>query len=137
MSFAWDVTVSADTKENAPVEEKLKVTHGIITKAEIKFPPGCHGLVKARLLKGGLFGVNPTNPDEWVTGDGETVSYHTYRQLDDMPFELDFVACSPNTTYDHVLTVRIEMLKEDVANPWQILKELTALLKYMFGIGEL
>lgn len=134
MSFAWDITIPADTKEATPVERKLKITHGVITKMEVLCPPGCHKMVKVRLLKGKLFGLLPTNPDEWIRGDEFPITYETYLPIDDMPYELDFQACSPDTDYPHTISVRIEMLKEDVAAPWQTVKDFVSILRKLLGV---
>lgn len=133
MSFTWDITIPAGKTEATPLEKNLKITHGVITKMEITFPPGCHSLVKVKLLKGKLFGLLPTNPDEWLTGDGQTVSYVTFLPVDDMPYELDFMGCSPLTIYPHKVTVRVEMMKEELANPFQVMRDFVNIMKRLIG----
>jgi len=134
MSFAWDITITADTSEATPKEQTLKLTYGIITKIGVYFPAGCHCLVKVRLLRGKLFGLLPTNPDEWVTGNDETVEYITRRRIDDQPYEVNFVGCSPDTQWDHTVTVRIEMQKEEDISPWIVLKEFVSIIKKLIGV---
>jgi len=51
MFYAWDIIIPADTEESDPVEQALKITKGVITKLSVKFPPGCKGLVKVRILR--------------------------------------------------------------------------------------
>lgn len=133
MSFAWDITIPATTTTANPIEKTLKLTYGIITKLEAKFAPGCHGLVKIKITRAKLFGILPTNPDEWITGDGETIRYATYLKMDDKPFELVFEGCSPLSSYEHVITVRIEMQPEEVASPYIILRDFVQIFKKLIG----
>jgi len=134
LSFAWDIIVPADTAEASPKEQTLQITYGVITRVDVHFPQGCHSLVKVRLTKGKLFGILPTNPDEWITGDGATVSYRMNKLIDDKPYELDFTACSPNTSYQHRITIRIEMLPEEVATPWQVMRDFVQLMSRLMGV---
>jgi len=114
MFFCWDITINADTKEDEPYTDWLHVPKGVITRVDIKFPAGCHGMVKVRLFLEALQFV-PLSEDEWVTGDDETVPTETGIELVDKPYKLKLMACSPDTTYDHKITVRIEVKLEEVA----------------------
>jgi len=131
MSYAWDITVPANTLESSPKTQKLRITFGVLTKVEVKFPSGCHGVVKVRLTRGGIRRVAPLNPDEWVTGDDESVTWHTYIDLEDYPRDLDFTACSPGTLYEHRVTVRLELLPRRVASMIPVVELLTRLLQRM------
>ena len=114
MFFCWDITVTADTPKDEPLKEWLDMPRGVITRVDIKFPAGCHGMVKARLFLESLQFV-PLSSDEWVTGDDETVPTETGIELADHPYKIKFVACSPDTEYDHTITVRIEVKLEEAA----------------------
>jgi len=127
MFFCWDITILKDTKEDDPLEEWLSLPKGIITSVEIKFPRGCHGMVKVRLFKEALQLV-PLAEDEWVTGDGESVPTETYAELLDFPYKLKLKACSPDTDYDHVITVRIGVEEEESASMAKLTKLMQMLL---------
>lgn len=132
MTFAWDITIPAGTTVANPLKQTLEITFGVITKLEFKFPRGCHGMVQCRILRGGVFRLAPLNPDEWVTGDDESVSWHTYYVIDDFPKKLEFVGCSPGTRYDHTITVRIEILPKKVASFVPLIELLSNVLTRMF-----
>lgn len=108
MFHAWDITVPADTKEATPVEQELELPMGIITKVSVKFPAGCHGCVGVRLCRW-TFQLVPLSSEEWVTGDDESISTETYYELLEVPTFFTFKGCSPDTSYDHTVTVRIEV----------------------------
>lgn len=130
MFWAYDITVSAGTTATAPKTQILKISKGVITKIDVKFPAGCHGLVKVRLFKS-EFQLVPLSKGEWVTGDDETVPTEGYYELETSPAELKFVGCSPGTSYDHVVTVRVTVLPKQIASMLPVVDLLTRLLQRM------
>ena len=108
MFHAWDITVPADTPELAPIKQELNLPAGVITGISIKFPSGCNGMVKIRILRW-TFQLVPLSKEEWVTGNDETVPTEQSYELLETPFMLEFQGCSPDTTYLHRITVRIEV----------------------------
>jgi len=133
MSYAWDINVPAGTSESSPVTQILKLHKGVITKIEIKFPPGVHGTVKVRIFRWEAPLV-PLNRDGWITGDGETVRYNLYYDLNQEPYWLKFLAVSPNATYDHMITVRIEVLPKEIALTAVLLNKLINIFRRVFGV---
>jgi len=131
--YAWDITIPAGTPETDPVERDLEVTKGVVTRIDIKFPPGCHGLVKVRLLRYGSQLI-PLSRGEWVTGDGEAVETEGYYPMEEEPLALRFVGCSPQTAYPHTITVRVQVTPHEIASPWQTLREFVKIMKRLMGI---
>jgi len=131
--FAWDITISAGTSESSPLTQVLKLTKGVITGVWVKFPAGCRGLVKVRLLRS-EFQLVPLSRGEWVTGDNETVPTETYYQLKETPAQLKFVGCSPGTSYAHTLTVRVAVEPPEVATPYSVIGDLVAIFKRLLGL---
>jgi len=109
MYFVWDITIPNNTLEKLPLRQYLRITKGIITEVAIKYPAGCHGMVKVRFYRYEQQLI-PLSEDEWITGDDETVPTETYGNLSEYPYQLKLVACSPDTDYDHTITVRIQVL---------------------------
>jgi len=128
MFFAWDITVPADTPEDDPLERDLKLTKGVINRIDIKFPAGCHGLVKVRLLRYGSQLI-PLSRGEWLTGDGETVPTEVYYEILEEPYMLRFVGCSPGTQYEHTVTVRVSVMPPRPDPVAQLVELLHTLLK--------
>ena len=128
MSYAWDITIDPGTEDKDPLEQTLDLHPGIISKIEVKFPAGCHGMVKVRLLFG-RFQIVPLSRGEWVTGDDETVSFNTYHEIIKEPVKLFFQGSSPGTTYEHVVTVRITVLPKEIVSMKPLLDLLTMFLK--------
>jgi len=134
MFFCWDITILADTTERHPDRSWLSLPKGIVTKVDIKFPAGCHGMVRARLFQEALQLI-PLSEDEWVTGDDETVTTETYAELLNAPYKLKLVTCSPDTTYDHTITVRIEVQPEHAAGVSSLTRMFKGFLEKL-GLGE-
>jgi len=130
MFFAWDITLPANTLATSPKTQTLKLSKGVITKVEVKFARGCHGMVQVRLLHQESQLV-PLSRGEWVTGDDEAVSFPEFFELWTTPYQLKFIGCSPGTTYDHVLSVRITVLPKQVASMIPVIELLTRLLERM------
>jgi len=130
--YAWDITIPANTLLTAPVEQTLKITNGVIVRISVKFPSGCHGLVKMRLLRW-RFQVVPLSGGEWLTGDDETVDFPEYYEITKDPFELKFVGTSPGTCFPHSLAVRVVVLPKAVASFYPLAQALQKLLSRLFG----
>jgi len=128
--FAWDIPVDADTSEATSKTQRLILTAGVITSVDIKFPAGCHGLVKVR-IKHWESPLVPLSRGEWVTGDDETVKAQMYFELPKGPYELKFQGCSPGTAYAHTITVRITVLPKNIASMIPVIDLLTRLLQRM------
>lgn len=131
MFYAWDITIPAGRTETTPVEQILKLTKGVITRADIKFPTGCNGLVKVR-IKRREHQLIPLSSDEWVTGDSETIPTEAYYELESAPTQLKFIACSPLTRFNHIITVRIQVLPREVASFISVVEAINKLIE---GIG--
>jgi len=132
--WAWDITVTAGKEEDDPKTQTLKLSKGVITGIYVKFPAGCHRMVKTRIFHH-EFQLVPLIRDEWVTGDDETVPTDPYYELAAAPHELKFVGCSPGTTYDHTVTVRITVLPPAVASMAPVIQLLTRMLNFFRGGG--
>ena len=117
MFFAWDITVTANTLAASPKTQILKLTKGIITKVDLFFPAGCHGLVNVRILRN-EFQLIPLSRGEWVTGDDSSIPTEGFYEFETVPSALKFIAHSANTIYNHKITVRVEIKKrEEIKDP--------------------
>lgn len=133
MFWAWDITVAAGTAEASPLTQTLKLSKGTITRIDVKFPAGCHGQVKVRLLRSESQLV-PLSGGEWVTGDDETVPTEPYYELNETPAELKLQACSPLASYSHTVTVRVAVTPAEVASPGRILGALVDAMRRLLGL---
>lgn len=131
MGYAWDINIPADTKDTDPVEQKIPLHPGVITRIGCKFARGCHGEVKVSLTRGGVFQLFPLSAGEKVTGDDEEVFFSYYFDLTDRPHELIFKGSSPGTGYAHKVTIRVTVLPKSVASMIPVISLLSKLLQRM------
>ena len=130
MFWAWAVTIPKNTSASGAVEQRLKVSKGVLIDLPIFFPAGCHGLVKVRIFKGNHQLV-PKNTSDWLTGDDESVPTEKYYELKEAPYELTFKGCSPNTSYAHDVTVRVTIVPDWVASALPLINLIAKLLQRM------
>lgn len=133
MLYTWDITIPADTPEDSPVHDILELSAGVITKIGIKFPAGCHGMVGVRLLlaEGQIF---PIPRGEWVTGDDEEAESIYYIEFGRELFELKIEAISPDTDYNHTISIRITVLPAYIAAPFMIIADFVRIFKRLMGM---
>lgn len=132
MFFAWDIEIEAGRSEDEPVERKLSLAPGVIVDGYVKFPRGCHGMVKVRILQG-RFQIYPLSRGEWITGDAEAVPIERYYKMPKEPYELTFQGAAPDTDHPHTVTVRFIVLPEKVASMLPLIKLLTSIFGRMAG----
>jgi len=135
MLFCWDITIPKGTTEDDPLEQTLKVSKGVVVKVQFKYPSGCHGLVKVRILRL-QSQIWPLSPGEWITGDDEIIDAPEYYEFLKGPYTLKLIGCAPSTTYDHTITVRLVILPKPVASMAPFLDLLQKLFSRISGPTE-
>ena len=128
MHYAWDITVETKHVKTDPKTKILKLCKGVITRADIKFAAGCHGLVKVRLYRH-EFQLIPLSGDEWITGDNETVPTEEYYELFEDPAQLKFVGWGDGCSYPHTVTVRVTVLPKAVATFMPLVEVMSKFLR--------
>jgi len=130
--FAWDINIPRLTAEASPVIKTLEIGVGVITHVGVKFPAGCHGLAKVRILHR-EFQLVPLSRGEWITGDDEAVPTESYYEILQAPALLKLVAVNDDDTYPHKLTVRISVLPKAVVSLMPFLTFIEKLTRRIFG----
>lgn len=125
MFFTFPITIFANTPSTAKLKTILPLTRGIITRINVEFPAGHVGLTHIGINRG-LNQVWPTNPDATLKSSNETIVWEEDYSLDLEPFQLEAYAWNEDDTYDHTITVRIELKSIPVQG--SILDEIKALL---------
>lgn len=120
------------TKEDAE-ELEAQLVPGIITMVEADFPPGCHKLVHVVVKEGG-YQMFPRNADGTMSADDHVIRFNPHQKLTRGHHILKIFGWSPMTSYDHKITLRFNVQPEDVATPWDTIRDLVAILKRMLGI---
>lgn len=133
MWFHYTLTVPANTLEKTPAEEEIEVTHGVIVYMGVGFPAGCKQLIKARIYhrEHQIFPNNSNEPASWDGGiEG---GQHHYRMVEP-PYLLTARGYSPGSTKAHNITIFINILPVEVAEPWVEQVSILDKLKGLFGL---
>lgn len=133
MWYHWSISVPAGTPESDPVEQDIKITHGVIKYLGIGFPAGCKQLVKARIfyLEHQIF---PANPDEPACWNGGIEGGEEHYKLEEAPYMLTVRAYAPEAMVAHTITVFVLLLPVEVAESWAESKEQIKSLRQLFGL---
>jgi len=115
MDIVQYISTPKNTPESNPLVTTVKLTRGRLTGGSIYFPSGPAGTLHfvARI---GLHQILPFNTGQNLRLDDCVFPFSLGLDLDEPPFELDFLTWNDSTLYDHALTVSINiepMLDED------------------------
>ena len=116
MFYDFSFTIPANTLEADPLREDVNLTHGVIHRVEISFPPGCAGLVHFQLVQG-LHQVWPTNPGGSFNNDAYTIVINEFYDMTEEPFTITFLGWNLDDTYPHTLEIRFGILPMIVIKP--------------------
>jgi len=109
MFYAWNFTLPADKTEAGKTKQVLQLERGTITRFETIFPVGCANLVFVHINEA-LHQVYPKHPDYKFIGDGVTITCNDEYEITAPPFALQFHGWNTDEVYDHVITVRIQLV---------------------------
>jgi len=106
MLYSASLEIPAGTPESDPVTHSFDLTHGVIRRIWIVFPPGPRGEAHLAIFDQ-LHQVLPATPGGSVTGDDITVEFPEDYFMDQVPYVLELRGWSPNATFKHTLTVYV------------------------------
>lgn len=116
MFYDYSLTIPANTTEASPTEQEINLTHGVIHRLEVEFPPGCAGLAHLVIDRFG-HQLWPTNPESSFASDAHIIGFNEYHELFESPYELRLRGWNEDDSYPHEITVRIGILPEKVLAP--------------------
>jgi hypothetical protein len=130
----YTLTIPAGTTEAEAVEKSLDLTYGVIKYLGVGFPKGCKQRVKVRVYHR-EHQIFPNNSDEPASWDGGIEGGEQHYRLDESPFVLLARGYSPTAVKDHDVTILINVLPMEVAEPWREQISLLDRIKNVFGLG--
>lgn len=135
MFYDFPITVPALRAEDDPVEEELKLTHGVIHRVEVRFRRGTDFRVGLRIYRW-EHQLYPTNPDSDFKDDGRAIVFDDHYRLTVEPYSLKVRAYAPTATYPHVVYVRIGVLPPELLTPFAGFASMFKKLFRLLGIGR-
>lgn len=134
MFFVGELVIPANTPATAPATQTLALAVGQITSVAIFFPYKRGAFVGVRVIEN-EHQLWPTNLDEWIVGDGETVQWAEDHDLADEPFQLRLEGYNDDDTFDHSVYFRLavnEIAQVEAAASGGLLGQIAGYL----GIGK-
>jgi len=136
MFYSVALTIPANTPESNPGEERVQLTHGVITHIEVEFPAGCRGKVYA-YVRDSLHQVWPTNPDGKFRTDGRVIAWDDYLEIFQSPYVLTVGGWNNSTKYPHTITFYFELTPRDIAERGVIdMEALMSMMQVAFLAGR-
>jgi len=131
MIYSKSLLVPANTPGDKPVSVEFEIEELYLTRLDVHFPDGCALMVKVRFMYGPkqLF---PQPEDAWLVGNAETVSWDEMLRLWESPIKIRCEACSPGTSYQHQLAIRLITKEEEAVPPWRAFRDLFARIMRLF-----
>jgi len=128
-----DITIPANTDKTSPVVVTWRVEEGVITHVEISFPPGCHRLAHVQIWyhESQLY---PHGRDEDFAADAYTIKFTDQFEINEPPYELKIKGWNEDDTYDHTITVRVNIVPKELVFPAKPLHIIASFLKRVLGI---
>jgi len=118
MFYDFRLVIPANTPKDSPKRERIRLTKGVIHKVEIRFPPGCAGLVHV-VVRDLEQQVWPTNRDGDFSDDDYVISFVECYELEHPPFIFTLEGWNDDDTYDHTITFRFGILPREVVRPYE------------------
>lgn len=125
MIYVFPITTPANTPAIARQKTILDLARGRVTRGMLEFPSGHVGLTHIA-INDGLHQLWPTNADGDFSASNETISFAEDYSLLSGSYQLQAYTWNEDDTYDHKITVRIELeaLEQSTTSLWDEIKAL-------------
>lgn len=108
LPFLVNITTPKNTTRESYLSTILNLPNGRINKIWIEFPRGCSGLTGIQIFRGPEQ-IFPIPKLQWFIGDGFLINLQFTQIIDTNPFELEFRTYNVDDTYQHRISVVLEM----------------------------
>lgn len=109
MLYRSAITVTSGTGKDNPMSQTLPISFGDINQVMIEIPAGIQGLAGCR-IKYHEHVAWPEQMLSWFTGDDEVITIPEKYNIYEKPYELEIEAYNEDDTYNHTLTVRVNVV---------------------------
>lgn len=133
MKHFHDITVLTTETATAPNVYKFAVDKGLITWCGIFFPPGCHGVVYAKIFFQ-EHQILPRNQEAWCHGNDGWWAGDLYFPVTAAPLTIKIISFNIDARHDHMITVGLELTPFSMVPAWDKLIILLTKIARAFGI---
>lgn len=108
MLYQCDLTIPSGTTEASPASATMVLCEGTIRGASVLFPAGCAGLARVQVWLGG-FQLVPWSRSKWLRGDDHLIPLDLDYPVGPAPRLLTVYGYNEDETYDHTVTVSVNV----------------------------
>ena len=112
MRYDFSVIVPADTSQDAPLVQLVKLDAGTLKRCQVQFLAGCHNHVFLT-VNDSEFQIVPANGTQAMFGDFMIHDVPLDYKINSSGYHLTIKAWSPGTRYEHSLTVMLTVEQDD------------------------
>jgi len=131
--YTAKLTIPANTPRDSPVSVSVSLEKAVLVRISIRIPPGHEALAGLR-IKYGRLQLWPEEPDTWLSGDDEAITWDEYFVLPDDPTRLILEGYNEDDTYEHSFLVRFMTLPKAIAYPWMAVNRFVRMLSKLIGL---
>jgi hypothetical protein len=106
MIYETRLTIPHNTPETSPLTVTLPLHPGVVNQFDLYFPPGCVGLVHARVFTWARQ-IFPSNPDSDFSGNDMLIHFPEQMELVDPPFAFVLLGWNLDDKFEHTVTLRV------------------------------
>jgi len=121
MLFTFSITAPANTDKTNPVKQRLELYPGYITKISVLIPRN-HQCLAHLAIYYGETQIMPWGEDQYIEGDGETITWDPDFLLPSKPAVLEARAWNEDEYYDHTFYMRFWIKPRKVMPDWNLLE---------------
>lgn len=110
--YDFAITTPASTAKASPLRTELVLHTGVVDQVQVAFPPGPVGLLHVLIQLGGST-LWPPNEDEGFAWNDFTIVFRPFYELRNPPI-LEVVSWNEDDFYDHLVSVRINIIPHEV-----------------------
>jgi hypothetical protein len=116
MWFDTEISVPASTAQAGPLETRIPVSRGVITRVSFRPRPGHSGLCRCQVHYH-EHQLWPVSREESLHGDTYPIEWDEYEEILTPPYELVVRSWNDDDTYEHTFDLGFALLPEEIAEP--------------------
>ena len=133
MKHFHDITVLTTHIKGAENVYTFNVDKGLITWCGVFFPPGCHGVIYAKIFFQ-EHQILPRNQEAWCHGNNGWWDGKLYFPVTAAPLTIKVVSYSVNARFDHMITIGLELTPFTMIPAWDKLIGVLVKIARIFGV---
>lgn len=130
MLYKRQISTAANTTKANAVKTQIRAWAGVITKIQVRFPPGPRGLLHVVIKLGGIQ-IFPIDILTDVAGEDEPVTSEEFVVMSKGWNNLNIFTWNESTKYSHDCIVRITVLPHNIADPFSKIAEVATSLRFI------